>query len=115
MPWPTEETMSELRELYKERERLNRLLDRVLSKLGSKLREQPDYQQWLDTDGREDRLPAWIHNVTGGRPLYHSQKPVVQRAASRRKDKVPVEERDDYVESIFLKAKQALRKGGSSG
>ena len=111
MPWPTEEVMSELRELYRERERLNRLLDRVLSKLGSKLREQPDYQKWLDGDGRIDNLPKWIHEVTGGRPLYYSQRPVVQR---EKKDRVPAEERDDYVESIFLKAREALTKGGRS-
>lgn len=111
MPRPTDDTITRLRELYRERERLNRLLDRVLSKLSTLLLEQEDYRQWRDN--LEDKLPEWIHEVTGGRPLYHSQKPVVQRTASRRKDEVPVEEKDDYVESIFLKAREAFKKGGT--
>jgi hypothetical protein len=115
LPRPTDETIARLRELYQERERTNRILDRVLSKLSSLLRKQEDYADWLENDGRIDKLPEWIHEVTGGRPLYHSQRPVVQQ---RRKPKpkeptflVSEERQDKTTDKLF---RLMDKKGGES-
>jgi hypothetical protein len=77
---PTREKLDALISLYREREMYNRELDRVLSKISSLLREEPDYRAWLEEGGRLEKLPDWIHQVTGGRPFWGTpQKPVVQR------------------------------------
>lgn len=104
MPRPTEEELVKIRELYQERERANRELDRILSKLSALLLAQPSYQKWFDGDGRIESLPEWIHQVTGGRPLYHSQRAVVQRKPSKPKEKtyaVSEEHQDAITDKLF--------------
>jgi len=113
VPWPTEETLVELRELYQERERANRVLDRVLSKLSALLMEQDDYKRWATQIGTLEKLPEWIHQVTGGRPLYYSQRPAVQQ---RRKPKEAREHTisEEYQDRITDKLFRLMQKGGET-
>jgi hypothetical protein len=62
------------------------------------LREQPDYQAWLDGDGLEKNLPSWIHEITGGRPVFLGVKPAVRRPAARPK---PVKREEKVADSLI--------------
>jgi len=77
---PTTEEINELRQLYAERKIHSDRIDAVLNRIQALLMKQPDYVEWMECDGRHEKLPAWIHQVTGGRPYMRPpEKPVVSQ------------------------------------
>ena len=68
---PTQEKIDKLRTLYIQRDTLWKQLDPILTRIGELLREEPDYQRWLEDGGQTVQLPEWIHKCTMGRPLYN--------------------------------------------
>ena len=82
---PSQEKIDKLRTLYIQRDMLWKQLDPILDEIGRLLREETDYQRWLEDGGQTIQLPDWIHAATGGRPLYqvgsaasHYKKPKTQ-------------------------------------